>query len=129
MPIVADTSVWIEWLNDQPGADRFSVLLAGPEVPIVPSIVIYEVLRWYRAKGLIDETRKVAAVRRQGKVVSLSADVAEAAVGLAAAARLAMADAMILATAHAQNAELWTQDADFAAIPGVRYFPKVMPRP
>jgi predicted nucleic acid-binding protein len=32
-----------------------------------------------------------------------------------------MADAMILATARACGATLWTQDADFDGIEGVRY--------
>jgi len=32
-----------------------------------------------------------------------------------------MADAMILATARSSDATLWTQDADFADVEGVRY--------
>ena len=35
-----------------------------------------------------------------------------------------MADASILATAYSEEAELWTQDADFEGLPGVRYFPR-----
>jgi hypothetical protein len=35
-----------------------------------------------------------------------------------------MADSIILATAKAFNATLWTQDSDFENIPGVKYFPK-----
>lgn len=35
-----------------------------------------------------------------------------------------MADSVILATARAADAVLWTQDADFAAVPGVRYVKK-----
>jgi predicted nucleic acid-binding protein len=35
-----------------------------------------------------------------------------------------MADAVILATARASDATLWTQDADFAAVPDVRYVAK-----
>jgi len=38
--------------------------------------------------------------------------------------RLAAADAIIYATARTQGAELWTQDAHFKELPGVRYFPK-----
>lgn len=43
---------------------------------------------------------------------------------LAAQTGLAMADAIVLATARVHGAELWTQDADFAGLAGVRYFPK-----
>jgi predicted nucleic acid-binding protein len=36
---------------------------------------------------------------------------------------LPLADSIILAAARAFNAILWTQDADFNGIEGVRYFP------
>ena len=35
--------------------------------------------------------------------------------------RLPMADSVVLATARLDQATLWTQDADFASLPGVRY--------
>ena len=35
-----------------------------------------------------------------------------------------MADSIILATAHAYNATLWTQDSDFQGIEGVQYIEK-----
>lgn len=37
---------------------------------------------------------------------------------------LPMADAIILATAHAYGATLWTQDIHFRNIKGIKYFPK-----
>ena len=37
---------------------------------------------------------------------------------------LPMADSVIYATARSNGATLWTQDADFADLPGVRYLPK-----
>ena len=38
--------------------------------------------------------------------------------------KLPMADAMILATAQAYKAVIWTQDADFRNIEGIRYYPE-----
>ena len=35
--------------------------------------------------------------------------------------RFPMADSIILATAHAYHAILWTQDADFQGLEGVQY--------
>jgi predicted nucleic acid-binding protein len=35
--------------------------------------------------------------------------------------RLPMADSVVLATARLHQATLWTQDADFASLPEVRY--------
>ncbi len=37
---------------------------------------------------------------------------------------LPLADSLIYATARRHEAELWTQDAHFAGLAGVRYFPK-----
>jgi len=125
LPVVVDTNVWIDWLTDQPGADRFHAVFHAPDPPLVPTIIIYEVLRWYRAKGLTAAAAGIAATLRQGQVVLLTTDIAEAAVELSGIARLAMADAIILASARARGAEFWTQDADFDELSGVRYFPKV----
>ncbi len=124
MAVLADTSVWIEWLLTGAGSERYDVVFATPESLIVPTITIYEVIRWSLARR-DDETAKAAAeLLRRGIVVTLDADLAAEAAVIAHELRLAMADAIILATARAHGAELWTQDADFAAIPGVRYFPK-----
>ena len=38
--------------------------------------------------------------------------------------RLPMADSIILATAQAYDATLWTQDVDFEGVAGVRYVHK-----
>jgi toxin FitB len=35
-----------------------------------------------------------------------------------------MADSIMLATAEAYDAILWTQDVDFENLAGVKYFPK-----
>jgi predicted nucleic acid-binding protein len=35
-----------------------------------------------------------------------------------------MADSIILATARTHRATVWTQDSDFAKLPGVRYIAK-----
>lgn len=37
---------------------------------------------------------------------------------------LPMADSLILATARAHDATVWTQDAHFSDLPGVEYFPR-----
>ncbi len=36
-------------------------------------------------------------------------------------ARLALADSVVLATARQADATLWTQDADFEGLPGVKF--------
>lgn len=58
---------------------------------------------------------------RQGEVAEFSATLALAAGRVSVQHRLPMADSIMLATAQAFDATLWTQDADFERIPGVKY--------
>ena len=58
---------------------------------------------------------------QRGRVVDLDAHLAVAAAELSAESGLPMADSVILATARAEGAVLWTQDADFEGMEGVEY--------
>jgi len=61
------------------------------------------------------------ALMQQGHVVELSGPLALAAARLSLDLRMPMADSVMLATARAWDATLWTQDADFDRVPGVKY--------
>ena len=58
---------------------------------------------------------------QQGAVVDLDAPLALTAAKISADGKLALADSVVLATARRFDAILWTQDADFEGLPGVRY--------
>lgn len=57
-------------------------------------------------------------------MIDLDSSLALSAAKLGHELKLPMADAIILATARRHGAVLWTQDADFVGIAGVKYFPK-----
>jgi predicted nucleic acid-binding protein len=61
---------------------------------------------------------------QQGLVVNLDTSIALSAAKISVELNLPMADSVMLATARAYDATLWTQDADFAGIEGVRYVQK-----
>ena len=54
-------------------------------------------------------------------MVDLDDQLALEAAELSIETKLALADSVILATAYAHDAELWTQDSDFEGLEGVRY--------
>lgn len=58
------------------------------------------------------------------EVVDVTQEVAIQAASLSIQYRLPMADSLILATARAYDAILWTQDEHFDGLDGVNYFPK-----
>lgn len=92
---------------------------------LVPSITLYEVFKVvYRQRGE-DAALQSVAMMQQGKVVDLSSSMALLAAKLSLDLKIPMAGSIILATAQAHAAVLWTQDIDFEGLPGVKYFPKV----
>ena len=122
---VLDSSGWIEWVSGGAGAAKFEPLIAVPDRLIVPAIAVYETVRWALHGADANRAQRVAARMRLSQIVEIDADLAVAAAKLSIEHRLAMADSMIYATARRFGAELWTQDADFEGLVGVRYFPKV----
>ena len=122
---LVDSSGWLEYFAEGPNAGRFAEPLSDLTRLVVPTIILYEVFRVVlRARGE-DDALRAAILMQQGREVPLSSTLALEAAVLAHELRLAMADAVILATARATGATLWTQDVDFDGIAGVRYFTKI----
>jgi predicted nucleic acid-binding protein len=118
---VVDSSGWLEYFAAGPNASFFAPALERNRDLIVPSLSLSEVFkRVLRQRGETDALQAVALML-QGRVVDLDASTAISAARLGFAHGLALADSVILATAHAFGATLWTQDADFQGFPGVEY--------
>lgn len=120
---VLDSSAWLAMMTDQPSASRFRRLKDEAETILVPTIVLYEVYKIIarRASGEIAEL--AAMELQQREVIDLDQDLAIQAAELSLEHRLAMADAIVYATAQLKGATLVTGDADFADLPGVEYIP------
>ncbi|GAB6064900.1 PIN domain-containing protein [Deferrisoma palaeochoriense] len=125
MSVVVDTSGWIEWLTDGALADRFEPFLTQPESVVVPTVVQYELHRWICRERDEPTALEIIGATEQGTVVPLDTSLALLASDLAAHHRLAMADAIVYATAQQAHVDLVTCDAHFKDLPGVRFFEKV----
>lgn len=121
---LVDSSGWLEYFTDGKNAAFFATPLDTIESVIVPTICILDVFKRTLQQRGEDEALKVIAVMRQGSLVDLDFSLALAAVALGHQLKLPLADSIILATARAHDAILWTQDADFKGIDGVRYVEK-----
>ena len=121
---VIDSSGWLEYLTDGPNARHFAAPLADPSRLLVPTISLYEVFRVVLRERGEDDAVQAAALMRRGREIALSQALALEAAWLAHERGLAMDDAIILATARANRATLWTQDADFEGVSSVRYYAK-----
>ena len=123
---VVDSSAWLEYFADGRNAGFFAQAIEANDDLLVPSLCLYEVFKRVLQQRGDGDALEAVAVMQRGAVVELDALIAVAAARASLEHRLPMADSIILATASAFNATLWTQDADFESLPRVEYRP---PRP
>ena len=93
---LVDTCGWIEWLTEGALAARFAPYMKDPADLLVPTTAQYESYKWVKRES--DETT--------------------------AHDTIALADAVIYASAKKHCAELVTSDDHFEGLPDVTYFPK-----
>ena len=114
---LVDSSGWIEFLGDGPLADRFARYFESEERLVVPVIVLYEVYKkLLSVRGSTAADRFLSAALR-ARIVSINERLAVLAARLSLDHRLAMADAMIYATALVTGAHLVTAEAHFQGLP------------
>ncbi len=118
---VVDSSAWLEYFADGPNADEFASPIQDAANLVVPSITLFEVFKRIRTQRDSEIALRAVSQMRRGTVVDLDADLAVAAADLSANLRMALADSIILATARAHDATVWTQDADFEGLESVEY--------
>ncbi len=121
MKVLLDSSGWIEFFTGGPLADRYATYLTPRYQVITPTIVLYEVYKKIkRERG--EETALLFAGRLNAtEVVQLTESIALLAADVSLRHGLAMADAIVYATARDQEAEVVTGDADLKDLPGVVY--------
>ena len=107
-----------------PNADAFGAAIEDVDRLIVPTICLYEVYRRFRSQRDEPAALDVIGTMMEGRVVDLDSALALTSARLGLEHRLHLADSVIYATARAFDATLWTQDADFEGLEGVRYFPR-----
>jgi len=122
---VVDSSAWLEYFGDGPNATEFAEAIENVTDLVVPSLTLFEVFK--RTHQISDETTALEAIAlmMQGRLVDLTPALAVAAATLSLETGLAMADSIILATARAEGAVLWTQDSHFDGLDGVEFRSKV----
>lgn len=121
---VVDSSGWLEYFAAGPNADFFAPAIEATDELVQPTVGLYEVFRRVLQQRGEGDALQAIALMQQGVVVELTPPLALEAARTSVTLGLPMADSIILATARTFDATLWTQDADFAAVEGVRYIAK-----
>jgi predicted nucleic acid-binding protein len=118
---VVDSSGWLEYFAGGPNADFFAPALEAVDELVVPTVSIYEVFKRVLQQRGEGDALQAVALMQQGDVVDLSVPLALDAARLSVELQIPMADAIILTTARANGATLWTQDSHFEGMAGVEY--------
>ncbi len=121
---VVDSSGWLEYFADGPNAEFFAPAIEETSELIVPTLSLFEVFKKVLQQRGEGAALQAIAVMMEGEVVDLTAELALMAAKLSVERKLPMADSVMLATALAHDATLWTQDADFKDVENVRYIEK-----
>ncbi len=118
---LVDSCGWLEYFADSLYADFYAPAIEDTGALIVPTISILEVFKRVLQQRGEDAALQIVAVMYQGLVVDLSASIALKAAKVGSEMKLPLADSVILASAQAYGALVWTQDAHFKDIEGVKY--------
>ncbi len=118
---VVDSSGWLEYFADGPNAAFFAPAILKVDELLVPSICVLEVFKRVVSQRDVKNAMQAVTLMQGGTVVDLDATLAILAAQLGVVLRLSLADSVVLATARAHKAVLWTQDQHFDGLDGVKY--------
>ena len=121
---VVDTCGWIEWLTDSALAENYAPYLADSANLIVPTLVQFELYKWCLREKDEAAALEVIGLTEVCLVRPLDTRLALSAADLSARHKLAMADAIVYATALAAGGQLLTSDTHFRGLPEVLYWQK-----
>lgn len=122
--VVVDTCGWIEWLTDGVLCDEYVPYFEEITQVIVPTSVQFELYKWVCRVKNKQMALEAVALTKQGIVLPLSTSIALLAADVGAEYKLSFADAIIYASAQANQATLVTSDDHFEGLPDVVYFSK-----
>ena len=121
---IVDSSGWLEYFAEGGNADFFAPAIEDTKNLLVPVICICEMFKKLLQQSGDNEAQIHVSDMKQGKIIEIDESLALSAAKLSADLKLPMAGSLILATARANDAVLWTQDEHFKDLDGVRYIEK-----
>ena len=118
---VVDSSAWIEYFAGGARTEALAPVIEDVQRLVVPTVCLLEVFKFTLRERGEQEALQVIASMKQARIVPLDECLALEAARLGVQHRLPLADSVILATARAHDAVVWTLDSHFAGVEGVRY--------
>jgi predicted nucleic acid-binding protein len=122
--IIVDSCGWLEWFSDGRLADEYEPYLTDRDNIVIPAIILFEVYKILKREVGEEKALLAAGYMKNSPAIQLDETLALAAADISLQEGLAMADAIIVAAARANNCKIITSDSDLKDQPGVTYIPK-----
>ena len=121
---LVDSCGWLEYFAGGPNAGFFAPAIEDTATLIVPTLCLFEVFKRILQQRNESDAMRAIGLMRQSRCVDLTDSLALGAALVSIELKLTLADSIILHTARRLDAVLWTQDAHFEGLPGVRFVRK-----
>lgn len=122
---IIDSSGWLEYFADGRNAGFFASSIEDVDGLLVPTISLYEVFKHVLINRSEGDALRAVANMQQGKVVDLDSNIAISAAKISSESKIPISDSVMLASARANEATLWSQDDDFKDVEDVEYVKKI----
>jgi len=124
--ILIDSCGWIEYFGEGPLADQYASFIERTEKSemIMPTIVIYEVYKKIKCVKGEEKALEAYAQMSLTHVVELTSALSLKAADISISKEVAMADAIVIATAKDYEAQIITSDQHFEKVDGVKIVSK-----
>ena len=117
---IVDSCGWLEWFSDGSLADAYAPHLRDEEQLLVPAVVLFEVYKILKRETDEEKAILAASSMKRSLIIPLEEVLSLKAADTALQNNLAMADAIVYATALLYEVQLYTSDADFQGLPLVQ---------
>jgi len=121
---LVDSSGWLEFFTDGPLAGQYFHYLEKLQEVVVPTLVIYEVYKKIKKERSEEEALLAVAHMGRARIIGLDDTLAISAAEVSLKHKLALADAIVYATALQENAKLITSDVHFSQLSDVIFLNK-----
>jgi len=115
-----DSSAWMAYFFGEPGGKQIAAIIDSNE-PILLSVTnLAEIYSQFLMKSTTDSDEKRMFLMTRCQLAEVTGEIAMEAARIKAKHRLALADALLLATGRVHSCSLQTFDPDFQGLKGAR---------
>ncbi len=115
-----DSSAWMAYFFGEPGGRQIAAMVDSNEPILLSVINLAEIYSQFLMKSAADSEEKRMFLMTRCQLADVTDEIAMEAARIKAKHRLALADALLLATGRTHSCPMQTFDSDFQGLKGAR---------